>query len=378
MQLLGGWTTIYRHMYFLQYWAARRDARTRYFMAKPILLRQMMSQRFTVQKFAADGGFSLAGAALLVVLAFATAAVLGVVASIVGRWFYLILLFPAIIGALVGFVALWAIQRGHVRNVMIAGAAGFLAGCTAMLTMHVAEYLHFKSEIDGIRNQLDPADLQVIDTFPEVKANLNQQPPEVQEMVKELEKEPVGLAALRVRTFPQFVDYSAQQGVSIGRAVEVNRDAKKGMNLGYIGTYIYWGVEVLIVACIAFGIAASAAKKPYCLECNSWKTSQVLGSVQPPAESAVDALQQGDLSLLTQNQPSSEEGQLLVSASVCSACGDHSTVDVKLENVTLNKKGEVQKKELAHVTYPQKSLPAISALFKSPSETTAPAPFPTK
>lgn len=335
------------------------------------------AQKFVVEKYEPEGGFTLTGIALLVLFTFPTAALLGALASFVSQWFYLVLLFPIGIGFGVGAASYGAIQYGHVRNRQIAGICAFVAGCLAMLVMHYCDYLQFKSTLREQLAQAPPQAAAILEQLPELVATRQQQPPQIQRLIAELEKEPLALDVWLVRSFPSYIDFAAHAGVTIGGVHEIANKKDSGLNLGYIGTYIYWAIEVGIVAVIAFGAAALRASKPYCSQCNAWKNSISLGSVRPPVENAVAALHEGDLNRLGENQPLSSTGALSVSAAVCPSCQENGPIDVKLEQAVTNKKGQVSKKELAHVTYPGQSLVALRALFArstAPPISTAPPP----
>jgi hypothetical protein len=77
----------------------------------------------------------------------------------------------------------------------------------------------------------------------------------------------------------------------------------KGTNLGYVGSYIYWGVELLILVGVSFAIMLGAASEPFCVQCETWKQERILGGVSPPADEAVDAINQGDLNRLIALNP---------------------------------------------------------------------------
>jgi hypothetical protein len=49
---------------------------------------------------------------------------------------------------------------------------------------------------------------------------------------------------------------------------------------------------------------------------------------------------------------------------------------VKVQRAVKNKKGEISKTELAHVTYPGSALAPLQSLFSAPAETAPAAPPP--
>lgn len=341
-------------------------------------MRARSPSRFTVERYHSDGGFTASGIALLAVAAFATAVILGAVASFGGQFFYLVFLFPVLIGLGVGLASAGAVRLGHVRNITIAGVCAFVAGCLAMFTMHYFDYRQFQSTMREELDGLPPQVAAVMDRLPDMIATRAQQPAEMQRLIDQLEKEPLQLKALLVRDFFGYVDFAAHVGVSIGHGQDIGKNADRGINLGYIGTYLYWLIEVAVVAIIAFAVAVMAANNPYCAQCNSWKKPRALGSLASPPQAAIEALEQGELNRLGQCGPSSSPGTIAVSASVCPSCQESSTVDVKLEQVTKTKKGD-SKKDIAHVTYPGAALPALQNLFipmPAPQANSAPPDLP--
>ncbi len=91
---------------------------------------------FDATPFQPDGGAPFAGIMLTISVAIVSAALLGFIGSMIGQWFYLILIFPLGIGAGVGAAVAFALKQGKVRNPAVGVLAGFLGGVIAMLTMH--------------------------------------------------------------------------------------------------------------------------------------------------------------------------------------------------------------------------------------------------
>lgn len=269
--------------------------------------------RFVTQKYQSDNGMNLAGVALMVVLEVAAGVLLGAVASLISRLFYLILIFPVAIGMGVGLAGMAGVNIGKVRNVFVTGLIGFVGGCVAMFAMHYADYLHA----------------------------LDQLPQELHSHV----------------SFFDYLDATAEQGVSIGRATS----SSKGMNLGYIGTYIYYVVEVLIVAVISLIVGIAAAAAPFCSRCNTWKSQYKLGHLENPADEAAEAVRDGELHALQPSLAASSFTQFIVH--VCPNCRAEAPIDVKIQRLTRNEKNEEKTEELIHRTYPGEALAAVRQLF---------------
>ena len=268
-----------------------------------------------------DGGFRLMGLPLLFGTLLVAAVALGWLASFIGQWFYLIFLFPFVIAILLVIVGAKIGQWTHLRNGLIAGIAGLFAGVVSITSMHYFDSVRF------------------FDT-PEVKQAFAALPPET-----------------RPATFPRYMDLMATQGVGIGRGGD-------GLNLGYVGSWIYWGVEMLLVAGMTFFALIGGTQEPYCASCQRWKVYRELGTLREKrAGHAKECLERGDLPGLLKLEPSPTGGDLVVSVGECPVGGGDCPVTVKLEAVTVNDKKEISKSELLEMTYPGEALEDLETLF---------------
>lgn len=269
--------------------------------------------RFEVQPYTPDGNFPPLGLALTLGGGLAAAVLVGFLASFIAQWFYLVILFPFLIGMALGGIGMAFIKVGKLRNPLLAGIAAGLSGVMAMGAM---QYFNYQRTLDTAAKTL------AVDR-------------------SELESQ---------ISFAQYIDLRAKEGVTISRAGH-NKD--KGMNLGYVGSYIYWLVEMTIVAGTAWAMMRKSAAAPFCVSCNSWKNERSLAMLTVPAEDmAVQAVQEGDVvSLLACAGPLQPVGLLLKTA-VCPHCGAEGEVDITLERVTKNSKGQQQKTTVTRATYP--------------------------
>jgi hypothetical protein len=305
--------------------------------------------RFDVAPYRPDGGVTAPGVVLTFALEALAGVVLGLLSAFIGHWFYLVLLFPLLVGLGLGCAGLLGVGLGKVRNPLIAGLAGVLGACVASATGQLFEYVGFLADRAANRQQIEAVAAWQPAPVPGPPV-AGPAPDEVQD----------ARARLAVDGFFGFVDFSARRGVTISRAGSFN---DKGMNLGHVGSYIYWGVEFLIMAAVAFAIMRKAATDPFCTACRSWKKDHRLGSLRPPAEEAADALRAGKLGRLDDHDPSTrKKGDLRLHVAVCPNCHDDSPIDVRLVRVT-QVQGRDQQKVLAHVTYPGEALAALEELF---------------
>lgn len=268
---------------------------------------------FEAQPYVPDGNFPPLGLALTLGGGLVAAVLVGWLAGFIGQWFYLVVLFPIVIGLALGGIGMVFIKVGKLRSPLLAGIAAGLSGIMAMGTMH---YVNYQRALDEAAKQM-----------------------------------PVARDALEQGiSFAKYLDLSAEEGVTIGRAAAHN---DKGMNLGYVGSYLYWLVEVFVVAAVAWTMMWKEASSPFCVPCNSWKKQQPLAMVAVPTEDvAVRAIQDGDVVQLLQCAGPIEAQGLLLKTAVCPCCGADGEVDVFLDRVTKNSKGEQKTATVARATYP--------------------------
>src|SRR5262245_30115975 len=101
-----------------------------------------MSQ-FVPETYRPEGGFSLVGLPILLGLLCAAGVGLGWLASFIGQWFYLIVLFPAGIG--IGLILVGS-TVGHLAKMRSPGLGvllGLVSPGVALLAMHYSNYQRF-------------------------------------------------------------------------------------------------------------------------------------------------------------------------------------------------------------------------------------------
>jgi hypothetical protein len=327
--------------------------------------------RFDVLPYRPDGGFQWSGMSLVIGVLGSAGLALGFVAHLIGQWFWMILVFPIFLGIALGAIGTLALKWGKVRSPWIGGIAGFLGGCGAMLAMHYCDYRDFRAE----QEKLPEGVRQFFKFMKEMRAenpkfpmpqllaprNNAKDQPDLEEMFKDMS----------VEDFPGFMHRMAEHGVRIKGSHDFGNN-DRGMNLGYYGSFIYWGIEVLIVAGIAFAVMRKGAAAPYCRMCDQWKVNRPLGSLHQPAEAAVEALRDGDIGRFVQSQPQVGGGDVLVIAAVCPNCGQSGTIDLQMQLVTVDSKGQKSLNTIAHSTYPGEALPVLETLFHPPEPPPSP------
>ncbi|MEZ6057949.1 MAG: hypothetical protein R3C01_14720 [Planctomycetaceae bacterium] len=319
---------------------------------------------FDVTPFKADGGFRMGDAMQMIGALGIVGILLGIITHYVSKLFYFILLFPLGIGVLVGLWGNWCITRFKIRSPLIGGVSGLVAGCLAMTAMHYWDYREFESNFTD--NPQLAAVREMVQQAAQADPVLKENSPEFREFANQFD--PEILQALLVDSFPSYVDMAAKRGVEINS----NRGGGKGSNLGYTGTYIYWGVEMLIVAGIAFAMMSSTAGQPFCVDCNLWKTPEVYGPIKDPAH-VTEMIQAGRIEPVESGDLSVAPGAF-VTLSVCGEClpeeiapdprvvgpgAEPISFEIFVERGALNGKGELTKSMLSRTTYPITALPVI-------------------
>jgi hypothetical protein len=292
--------------------------------------------RFDTAPYQPDGGCPASGFLIAAITSLLGAVVCAWLVSFVKQWLYLIVLFPLALGLAVGVAGNFGVRRGKVRNGLCAGLLGLVAGCLAMTAVHYFDYQRVLNELE--------------------------------------QKNPVARQAMIDLgfTFFKFVDMRAHDGVRIGK---VGRGKDRGMNLGYVGSYIYWSLEMLGAGVVALALMYGTARAPFCNVCNTWKVERKLGQVAMPARQVEQAIVSGEIVRLADADFGDLKGQLVIKAAVCPNCGSDAPVDVRLEEIVVNAKGEQKATELAHVTYPGPALAVLESLAQ-PSPPAPPPPTP--
>ncbi len=309
---------------------------------------------YNAQPFRSDGGFSFSGLAILTLISCLTGGVIGLFAGFISQWFFLVVLFPIGMGVVIGAVGAYGVKVGKVRMPIVCGTAGFLGGCVAVLAMHGFEYYQFELELADV-----PAEIRKLARdFDRLQPQLNQLDPDTQDVLKKLAADQEMRQGLAVHDLLSFVDLKAHQGVEISRA---KGGGGKGVNLGYTGSYIYWGVELFMIAGFAFALMKGAAEEPYCTSCDTWKKSEPISSFLGSPIELKDSLIDGNLSAIQTHVGPGDTVNALVFA--CPNCGSEAPIDVRLDKITVNSKGESSTTTLCTVTYPGEALESVREVF---------------
>jgi hypothetical protein len=249
---------------------------------------------------------------------------IGSITQMIALVFYLVFLFPVLMGLGGGAAMALAVKQGKVRNPTIAALFGALSGVILYGTMNGVGYWQFKQATTA----------QIIQELGETDAA------DIDPMINGYLKEKTGATG-----FVGYLKSSAIDGVSIGKA------GQKGINLGETGTWIYWLIELAIIDIMIAVLAYKGAKAAFCESCDQWYgASAAIGSVQMSDSSEF-------LSLI-QNEHFQSAGKLLetiapvpipnltVEAQCCSSC-KISPLHLTVNAMSRNSKGNPEAKEMA-------------------------------
>jgi hypothetical protein len=276
---------------------------------------------FPSDPYAPDGGCPAGGLFAMLALTLLAGLVVGVLAGLIHLVFFLVLIFPILMGLAVGAAGYGAVVLGKVRSRLLAAGTGVLAGCLTIIAMHFIMYVVRGGPAAGW-------------------------------------------------SFGKYIDENARFGVRIN-STRGGGPKDKGMNLGYVGSYIYWFVEMAIVAGIAGAMMGSRAGKPFCRACGSWKTQHNLGVLFLPRADATDYFEAGELSRLVDPQNPQGEGPISLSVWWCPYCLDAAPVDASLAQ-TVQQKKNVKVTQLGTRTFPGEALPVFRALCTHRGDPTIP------
>lgn len=186
--------------------------------------------------------------------------------------FYLILLFPAVAGIIVGTITAKGINVGKLRNPMLAGLICMLGGLLATGTYHFLNYQF------GFRNDVRQA-------ISAQNSGVNPSELKVQKAVDDYLRGQVGDTG-----FVGFLKVEIKQGISISRG-----SSNSGAVLTDAWAAGYFIFEGLVVAGLAALWGASAAREPFDEKANAWfGRSAFFGAVSvEQADLLVTALRTG-------------------------------------------------------------------------------------
>lgn len=264
----------------------------------------------------------------------------GLVEGYISRWLNVLLVFPGLLGLVIGVTATQRVDRLHIRApllvAILAGSAGLVGQAAVVGTQYYQFRVEMRSQFGdnpGIANMAD----RVVD------------------------------AAIEQETghggFAGYLLIRASSGTQIKRGGE-----SSGLTLSGPWFWGLFGLNFLIAAGIAAQMGFSEARKPYCEACQNWydRTDNIArGSVEKGAITAtLSAIERGAFNevpgLLGKSHPAGASTLQLLR---CSKCSGH---EPQLTYVVIDGIGKKQKttKPLVTMLRPEDAKSLLSALEK--------------
>ncbi|HEX8342501.1 MAG TPA: hypothetical protein VF624_16485 [Tepidisphaeraceae bacterium] len=319
----------------------------------------VLPETYPAKPYKADGGFETPGLIMLATSMVVAGGVLGYLAHLINPHLWLVLLFPMILGAALGAVAKYTIKKGRVRSPLIAGVVAFVGAAFMLALMHHFDYERFlrqlRAEVPQWQELRAMTPAERLEAYPPPQPRIGN----VVAYSDQLKYNELlhGFREIDVDSFGKYLSLKADDGIRL-KSTRGSSDSS-GAPITGIGVYIYWIVEILIAATIAFFMGRSQAKMPYSRRSGVWKMPQLLGSLDPAQKSdVVAALKNGNLARLQAAGPTAAIGPLMLTAFV-SPTETEEDVDLKLESA--NPQGKLGQE--AMVTLPAAALGELQAMF---------------
>ena len=267
-----------------------------------------------------SGQSAESGPLLLAAATLASAVAIGVFANFLGAHFWLLIIFPVLMGVGVGLVARRIVQIRAIRAPLLAGAVGLAGGLLTWGVNFGQDYHNIRSALteefrvtamqvadpglgpptdEGLQHAVDVALVRWAADLPfseaELVANIYREPVDdgTGGVIDPDEPPPFGAAFIADRTL------AAHQGLTLFNPGE---SASEGVTLGPVGTLITWLVELLFTAWSAAWLPWSQAREPFCERCEGWYggQEQVLALAPAAARAEVErALKHSDVPALS-------------------------------------------------------------------------------
>jgi hypothetical protein len=225
-----------------------------------------------VAPYTGTPGGTAGGFVVTVLVGTAAAALIGGFAGWLHEHVWFVLVFALVVGLAIGGLTGVGAKLGKYRNKGGAAAAGAITGFAGAFFFHYAAY------------QIDYANMPA-EAWP---------------------------------GFLEFLDQRCRDGSRIGGSIE----------LGYVGTAIYWIVEALVMLGVSAGLATWPVNYPFCAGCNAWKEKRAVGAFVIDGPRAIDAVVAGQPRAMV--SPASAPDRVAIGIYGCPECGDAGGIEVEV------------------------------------------------
>jgi hypothetical protein len=194
-----------------------------------------------------SGKVPVGGFLLLLIATIIGSVVAGLIMFAVEYYFnlYLVIFFPIIAGFIAAGAMALAIQVGKIRNRWVPFLVGILGAVLLYGTYHFAGYYI------GFRGVIQE----------ETRQELTQD--ELTELTDEILEEEFGYPGFR-----GYMEFLVEQGVTINRTI--NTSGSSGIDLSGSGVWIYFGVELLVIALVMAFSGRGRAGQPFDESSEQW------------------------------------------------------------------------------------------------------------
>jgi hypothetical protein len=253
----------------------------------------------------------------------------GLFLGFVSQWLSLLIIFPVVLGGVIGGIGASQVKSRHVRQPFAVALIGLATGILGEATVHLMKYEHVRSEL-AKDFAVDP----VVAGFVEDKG-----------------LDAVVDASLSLgQGLPPLIGYlqlAAQNGITITKA---GHSSSSSPTLTGVGVYALWLANFLLVCGMAAWLMASEARKPFCESCVAWyDQTHVVGFGSGDSATVKQAVLHLDLgqheeavrSLGTSDAKSASRVTMLS----CSKCNAHEPL-LELTRVTGLKGNKPQEKKM--------------------------------
>jgi hypothetical protein len=162
--------------------------------------------------------------------------------------FYIVLIFPILMGVAGGLIVKLGVRLAKIRSIVPVIVLAVLVAATIYGTYHFGKYLFFRTQA-------------LAELTPKLANVSSGKKAEAVDIIIDLGLE----KATGHSGFLGYMLYRAQRGVSIGRFYSGN-----GLNLGPIFTWVYWMLEFGIIFGVAMMMGKKTSKGPICESCGRW------------------------------------------------------------------------------------------------------------
>ncbi len=208
-----------------------------------------------------DGGYPVGGLLLVTMATLVTAIVLAFVVNTVVmlQSRYWVVTVPTAMGIGIGLVGKFFVKKTTIRNPLLGLLIGFVSGAAGMVSMHFMEY--------RISFDMD----QAVRTQPGLRELFQLEPGQFEARIASASGNPQYQNELRQlygndgQSFVRYMHMKASRGVRL----TMGDDHGEGLNLGYLGSWIFWTMEMLIAAASAASILRRRMIKPCCAARNA-------------------------------------------------------------------------------------------------------------